>query len=648
MTKRKRAEEVQRPGERAALRLAQETGVIAEIGRIISSTLDIEEVYERFAKEVSKLIPFDRIVVNLVNTREGTATIAYASGVEIEGRERRGVFPLAGTSMEEMVRTRAPLLFYPESVEEVRRPGLVLALEAGLRSRLLVPLIARGEVIGGLSLWSKQEKAYSERDIRLAQSVASQIAGAMANAQLFSERKQAEKALRESEESYRSLVETSPDAIFLHDGELLVYLNPAAVRLFGAGSAEELYGKNAFDIVHPDDREAIRNRTELIMTTGVSVPVKEIKIVRRDGSTVDVEAAAGVSYYCGKKVIQVIQRDITERKRAEKELQKERQTFFTILENDPTGVALIGKDGTYQYLNPEFTNITGYSLQDIRTGKEWFEKAYPDPHYRQKVIDAWKMDRLSYGGKSDRGFTVICKDGQKKEIEFRTTSLTDYSVVVLNDVTEQKRAEEKIKASLREKEVLLKEIHHRVKNNLQIISSLLYLQATRTEHPGAISALRESRDRVRSMALVHEGLYASPNLASIDMGDYVRSLVSELRRSYGTEDSSVRLTVNVGDVSLGITEAIPCGLIINELVSNAMKHAFPKGRDGEIRIELFRGPANQVTLTVSDNGIGFPEQEDFRKSPLLGLTLINSLVEQLDGTIELDSRDGTAFTITFG
>jgi PAS domain S-box-containing protein len=648
MTKRKRAEEVQKPGERAALRLARETGVIAEIGRIISSTLDIEEVYERFAKEVSKLIPFDRIVVNLVNTREGTATIAYASGVEIEGRERRGVFPLAGTSMEEMVRTRAPLLFYPESVEEVRRPGLVLALEAGLRSRLLVPLIARGEVIGGLSLWSKQKKAYGERDIRLAQSVASQIAGAMANARLFSERKQVEKALRESEESYRSLVETSPDAIFLHDEDLFVYLNPAAVRLFGAGSAEELYGKNAFDIIHPDDKEAIRNRTELIMTTGVSVPVKEIKIVRRDGSTVDVEAAAGVSYYRGKKVIQVIQRDITERKRAEKELQKERQTFFTILENDPTGVALIGKDGTYQYLNPEFTDITGYSLQDIRTGKEWFEKAYPDPHYRQKVIDAWKMDRLSHGRKSDRGFTITCKDGQKKEIEFRTTSLTDYSVVVLNDVTEQKRAEEKIKASLREKEVLLKEIHHRVKNNLQIISSLLYLQATRTEHPGAISALRESRDRVRSMALVHEGLYASPNLASIDMGRYVRSLVSELRRSYITEDSSVRLTVNVGDISLGITEAIPCGLIINELVSNALKHAFPKGRDGEIRIELFRGAANQVMLTVSDSGIGFPEQMDFRKSPSLGLTLINSLVEQLGGTIEFDRSKGTAFAITFG
>jgi two-component sensor histidine kinase len=150
------------------------------------------------------------------------------------------------------------------------------------------------------------------------------------------------------------------------------------------------------------------------------------------------------------------------------------------------------------------------------------------------------------------------------------------------------------------------------------------------------------------MALIHERLYESPNLASIDVGEYVRSLVSDLRRSYITEDSSVRLTVNVGDIPLGITEAIPCGLVINELVSNALKHAFPKGRDGEITIRLQRAGANQIALTVSDNGIGFPEQIDFRKSPSLGLTLINSLVEQLDGTMELDRRGGTAFTITFG
>jgi PAS domain S-box-containing protein len=526
MTGRIRAEEPLKQSEEAALRLAQETGVIAEIGRIISSSLDIEEVYEHFAEEVRKLIPFDRILVNLVNQQEGTLTTAYSAGMEVMGRKKGVAFPIAGTVTEEMIRTWAPVLFRPESVEEVHKrfPGLVLAFQAGLRARLSVLLITRGEVIGSLALWSKQEKAYRERDIRLAQGVASQIAGAIANAQLFRERKRVEEALRGSEESYRSLVETSPDAIFLHEEGRFVYLNPAAVRLYGAGSAEELYGKSAYDIVHPDDREAIRNRTYFITTTGVSAPLKEIRIVRPDGSVVNVEASAGISYYRGKKVIQVIQRDITERK----------------------------------------------------------------------------------------------------------------------------RAEERIKASLKEKEVLLQEIHHRVKNNLQIVSSLLYLQAARTKHPGAVSALTESRNRVRSMALIHERLYQSPNLASVDMGEYTRNLVSDLQHSHRTADSAVRLTLNIGDIPLCINEAIPCGLIINELVSNALKHAFPEGRTGEVTIQLTRGDDDTFILLVSDNGVGFPEYVDFRNSPSLGLTLINSLVEQLGGTIQLDRRDGTAFTITFG
>jgi two-component sensor histidine kinase len=186
-----------------------------------------------------------------------------------------------------------------------------------------------------------------------------------------------------------------------------------------------------------------------------------------------------------------------------------------------------------------------------------------------------------------------------------------------------------------------------VKNNLQIVSSLLFLQETRTEHPVAAAVLKESRNRVKSMALIHERLYQSPNLGSVDMGKYTRNLVSDLRRSYGAENSLVRLTVTVEDITLGITEAIPCGLIINELVSNALKHAFPKGRAGELTIQLVRGNTNQITLTVSDNGIGFPEHVDFRQSPSLGLTLINSLVEQLNGTIELDRSKGTTFTITF-
>ncbi len=830
MIERERPDNRLKRSEEAALQLAHETGVIAEIGRIISSSLDIEEVYERFAEEVRKLIPFDRILVNLVNSQEGTLTTAYTAGMEVAGRRKGVVFPVAGTVTEEMIRTGAPVLFQPESIEEVRNrfPGLVLAFEAGLRSRLSVLLIARGEAIGSLALWSKQVKAYGERDIRLAQGVASQIAGAIANAQLFRERKQAEEALRyrvgfenlvtsistsfinlasqeigmginsalerlgrfadvdrsyvftfsddgremsnthewcapgiepciqrlqkmpvdslpwfyqrmksfdvfhitdvsklppeahaeksefedegiqsliivpmvsqrsltgfvgfdsvrrkktwpediitllkivgeiianalgrkkaeeilmQSEAKYRNIFENAVEGIFQStpDGRYLS-VNPAFARMYGYESPQEVLpaitdaGHQLY--VNPEDR----NRFRKIIEERGYVEGYETECYRKDGSRIPISMNARVVRDADGKVLyyEGTVEDITKRKQAEEELQKERQTFFTILENDPSGVALIGKDGVYQYLNPEFTNITGYSLADVPTGKAWLEKAFPDPHHRQEVIDTWKTDRLSQGRVRDRGFTVTCKDGKKKEIEFRSTSLRDHSVVVLNDVTERRRAEEKIKASLQEKEVLLKEIHHRVKNNLQIVSSLLYLQANRTEHPGAVAALKESRSRVKSMALIHERLYQSPNLASVDMGEYTRNLVSDLQHSQRAEDSSVRLTVNVRDIPLGITEAIPCGLIINELVSNSLKHAFPEGRKGEVAIQLTRRVAGPFTLRISDNGIGLAEDVDFRKSPSLGLTLVNSLVEQLGGTIELDRRGGTAFTITFG
>jgi two-component sensor histidine kinase len=230
-------------------------------------------------------------------------------------------------------------------------------------------------------------------------------------------------------------------------------------------------------------------------------------------------------------------------------------------------------------------------------------------------------------------------------ISIQNAMVTDTKERQFNALLE---GEEKIRASLKEKEVLLKEIHHRVKNNLQIVSSLLYMQAAKTEHPGAVLALKESRARIKSMALIHERLYQSPNLASVDMGGYTRSLVSDLQHFYRTEESSVRLTVKIDDMPLGITEAIPCGLIINELVSNGLKHAFPKGGEGEITIQMQKQDTNRIVLIVSDSGIGFPKDVDIRNSPSLGLTLVNSLVEQLDGTIELDRRGGTTFTIRFG
>jgi two-component sensor histidine kinase/FixJ family two-component response regulator len=221
------------------------------------------------------------------------------------------------------------------------------------------------------------------------------------------------------------------------------------------------------------------------------------------------------------------------------------------------------------------------------------------------------------------------------------------------EIEERLRAEEQIRTALKEKELLLKEIHHRVKNNLQIISSMLNLQLDRVNDRHIRDIFQDSRHRVRSMALIHEKLYRSNNLARVDLADYIRDLASYLLRSYPVSTSMITPIIDVEQVFLGIDEAVPSGLILNELISNALKHAFPphrerlNGQKGEVRIKLRAEENQQVVLTVSDNGIGFPSDLDVCKTDSLGLRLVNVLVDQLDGTLEVHSGDGTQFKITF-
>ncbi|MBA7520182.1 putative sensor histidine kinase pdtaS [subsurface metagenome] len=225
------------------------------------------------------------------------------------------------------------------------------------------------------------------------------------------------------------------------------------------------------------------------------------------------------------------------------------------------------------------------------------------------------------------------------------------------DVTDRKRAEEKIKESLKEKEVLLKEIHHRVKNNMQIISSLLNLQSRYIKGKKALEMFQNSQERIRAMALVHEKLYRSQDLARINFVEYVNDLVKQLFRSHGISPTKIKFNVRIKDVFLDINRAIPCGLIINELVSNSLKHAFPasakaaagkpNGRKGKIDIDFYLDKDNKLLLKIKDNGVGLPDNIDIKNTKTLGLQLVVTLVEQLNGTIEVDIKRGTTFKIKF-
>ncbi|MBH8564172.1 PAS domain S-box protein [Nostoc sp. CENA67] len=219
---------------------------------------------------------------------------------------------------------------------------------------------------------------------------------------------------------------------------------------------------------------------------------------------------------------------------------------------------------------------------------------------------------------------------------------------IVEDITASKQDKEHIEASLREKEVLLKEIHHRVKNNLGIVSSLLQMQSRRTQDAQANAILRDSHNRIASIALVHEKLYCSQDLANIDFAHYIRNLTAHLFASYNTSSNLIQLSINTEKVSLDIETAVPCGLIINELVSNALKYAFPDNRAGQIKVKFYQENEHNLILIVQDNGIGLPENFDHKKSKTLGINLVQGLVKQLRGSIDINCQQGTEFRISFG
>jgi PAS domain S-box-containing protein len=229
----------------------------------------------------------------------------------------------------------------------------------------------------------------------------------------------------------------------------------------------------------------------------------------------------------------------------------------------------------------------------------------------------------------------------------RTEALSEANRSLQNEVNERSVAERQVLNSLQEKEVLLKEIHHRVKNNLQIVSSLLNLQTRAIEDASTLQAMRESQMRIRSMALIHEKLYQSPSLASIDFGEYVRSLTIDLFRTYRGHAGGIQLKIEVDEVFLSLDHAVSCGLILNELMTNALKYAFPDGRNGTIWVELHGTPEHMLNLRVADDGVGIPVGFDVFNTKTLGLQLVNNLVRQLDATIEVETSGTTSFLIAF-
>lgn len=326
-----------------------------------------------------------------------------------------------------------------------------------------------------------------------------------------------------------------------------------------------------------------------------------------------------------------------------------------ILEAAGEGIYGLDQEGKCVFINDAALAMLGYSKEEC-IGKTMhdlihFKKEDGSPCTYEECKVFSSLTQLKKVTADNEVFWR--KDGSKFNVEFTANPIFENdkakgTVVAFNDVTKRKKTEAQIAASLREKEVLLKEIHHRVKNNMQVVSSLLNLQYQYLQDADEQTkkAFQESQDRIRSMALIHEKLYQTADLTNISFGDYVRDLVSKLYNSYKYTTGGVRINIDTSSIDLNMDISISLGLVINELVSNSFKHAFKERDDNQLTVSIKRC-GNVYELIIADNGIGFADNIDFRNTDSLGLQLVNTLTSQIDGSISLENKQGTKFTIKF-
>ena len=520
----------------------------------------------------------------------------------------------------------------------------------------------------------------------------------------ITERKRAE----ETRARLAAIVDSSEDAIIGKTLEgLITSWNQGAERMYGY-TANEIIGQPIALLAPPDRPDEVPDILARL-ARGEAIENYETLRVRRDGQVIPVSLAIlPLSDLSGAIIgASTIARDITVQKQAEAEVERRRRETEMLADLAQNLSASLDLDTVLQRVvagaqelcaserailmlrDPDSDVLTaryevgaphmayaglriepgkGLGGQVLRTARPWRTDHYAtDPRFsKEYVAGAWAEGNIAVlavpiltGTRVDGVFYVSNPPSHPftdRDEELLVRLATHAAIAIQNaqlyrqaqeELTQRRQAEAHLTASLREKEVLLKEVHHRVKNNMQIVSSLLELQSDVIDDATLLAQFRDSQDRIRSMALVHETLYQSQDLARLDLARYIHTLSAQLVRSYSVDPQRITVQIQVEPVILDIDQAIPCGLILNELLSNAFKYAFPQNRTGAVHVALHADTAQQAALVVRDNGIGFPDEIDFRHTESLGLQLVAMLTEQLQGTIALERADGTTFTLTF-
>ncbi|MBN1498452.1 MAG: PAS domain S-box protein [Spirochaetes bacterium] len=521
-----------------------------------------------------------------------------------------------------------------------------------------VPKIMQsGHIWGERTLLRKDGTRFpADMHVSLLRNPAGEPCGFLTTAYDVSERKRAAEALSESEDRYRSIINSIPIGLHLYqlepDGRLVFQgANPAADRILGVDNSSFI-GKT-IEEAFPGliETEAPRRYRETA-EKGTPWNIEQIDYLEN--------SIRGVfevnTFQIGHNHMAAAFSDISERKKSEQALLESEELYRLITEmsTDYLFRITLCHDGSMkvEYISENLTALTGRTMDEVLTSDMWSGIIYPDD---REAFFSFQKYLIATGEPGELECRSFVKDGTMRWIRILARPILDPGtrVVVsiigaIKDITERKEAEERIRASLAEKETLLKEIHHRVKNNLQIITSLLGLQARYQNDEHLTRQFEEAQHRIRSMALVHEKLYQSEDFGRINLESYIARLAEEVMAGSSVAER-IHIRLDIDDYFISIEQAIPCGLIVNELLTNAIKYAFPVEWRGtpEIAITFRRREGNAAELVVSDNGIGVPAGIELGQTESLGLSLVSILAQQLRGAAKMDRTNGSTFTVAF-
>lgn len=528
--------------------------------------------------------------------------------------------------------------------QDANFPRAPMAATAGLHSAFAFPLRFGTDVLGVIEFFSRERRAPDDELLQMVATVGGQLGQ-------FLERTRAEKALREGEEHLRLALQAGQMGTWewhVTTGQVIWSETLEAIHGLAPGTFPGTYEAYLSDI-HPEDRSRVEDAVAKTLAVGSDHRIT-YRIVLPDGRMRWVEGRGRLFRDDTGRPLRMsgVCMDITGRMQAEHALQTSEHRFRTLTSLAPAGIFLTDAAGDCLFVNERWCEMAGMTPAEAM-GSGWGRALHPED--RERVITAWYAATQD-GSEFAEDYRFQTPAGHVSWIHGRAVALagapgnvTGYVGMVM-DIGQRKLAEDQLRASLREKEVLLREVHHRVKNNLQVISSLLTLQGSFIEDPQILSIFEDCQHRIHSMALIHQRLYQAESMARIDFGAYLQALAGELLRSYAIEGDRIQLTTSAENLPLTIDAAIPCALLANELFSNCIKHAFPDGQVGHIWVTFRRVADGKLQLQVRDNGIGLPAAVNPQSVGSFGLQLVGILCEQLRASLEIKRHPGTTFTIT--